>query len=254
MIPHVGESEITQRGAPQPDRFCLAHRAGLVPPIDEHALDEPDGAHAVRGSAVDVDRRVRRGLEKKGSWTTRRGRQHFIADQAPTAEEPTLAEQKRIVKRVELLMPDDSRAWVDRAGMAFGYDVSRLHGSGEIALRVEFALSQGDQEDLHRVMQENLAWRGARHPWLEFHPSAGSVFKKIEGVGAGRLVDQCGLKGFRVGNAQISHIHANIVVNLGGATAADVRAVIAHAQRAVSERFDQRLEPEIGFIGEFRDG
>ncbi|MFM8567313.1 MAG: UDP-N-acetylenolpyruvoylglucosamine reductase, partial [Gemmatimonadota bacterium] len=77
------------------------------------------------------------------------------------------------------------------------------------------------------------------------------IFKKIEGVGAGRLIDQCGLKGFRIGGAQISHIHANILVNLGGATAADVRALISHAQRAVAERFDQYLEPEIGFIGEF---
>ena len=60
-------------------------------------------------------------------------------------------------------------------------------------------------------MQENLSWRGARHPWLDIHPSAGSIFKKIEGVGAGRLIDQCGLKGFRIGDAQISHIHANIM-------------------------------------------
>ena len=72
---------------------------------------------------------------------------------------------------------------------------------------------------MHRIMQENLSWRGARHPWLEIHPSAGSIFKKIEGVGAGRLIDQCGLKGFRIGDAQISHIHANIMVNLGHATA-----------------------------------
>jgi UDP-N-acetylmuramate dehydrogenase len=104
---------------------------------------------------------------------------------------------------------------------------------------------------MQRVIQENLSWRGARHPWLEIHPSAGSIFRKIEGVGAGRLIDQCGLKGFRIGDAQISHIHANIIVNLGAATAADVRALIAHAQRAVAERFGQHLQPEIGFVGEF---
>ena len=135
--------------------------------------------------------------------------------------------------------------------MAFGYDISRLHGSGEIALAVTFALTKGDHFEMHRVMQENLSWRGSRHPWLEHHPSAGSIFKKIEGVGAGRLIDQCGLKGFRIGDAQISHIHANIMVNLGAATAADVRKLIRHAQQAVGERFDQMLEPEIGFIGEF---
>ena len=140
---------------------------------------------------------------------------------------------------------------VDREAMAFGYDTSRLHTSGEVALAVTFALARGDIGGMHRVLQENLSWRGSRHPWLEHHPSAGSIFKKIEGVGAGRLIDQCGLKGFRIGDAQISHIHANIVVNLGHATAADVRALISHAQQTVAVRFDQFLEPEIGFIGEF---
>jgi UDP-N-acetylmuramate dehydrogenase len=70
-------------------------------------------------------------------------------------------------------------------------------------------------------------------------------------MGAGRLIDQCGLKGFRHGNAQISHIHANIMVNLGQATAADVIALIRHAQTAVREAHGHTLEPEIGFIGEF---
>jgi UDP-N-acetylmuramate dehydrogenase len=135
--------------------------------------------------------------------------------------------------------------------MQFGYDTSVLHARDDIALAVTFRLQRGDEAAMHRVMQENLSWRGARHPWLQFHPSAGSIFKKIEGVGAGRLVDQCGLKGFRHGDAQISHIHANIMVNLGHATARDVRELIAIAQRAVEEKFGQRLEPEIKFVGEF---
>jgi UDP-N-acetylmuramate dehydrogenase len=100
-------------------------------------------------------------------------------------------------------------------------------------------------------MQENLSWRGARHPWLQFHPSAGSIFQKIEGMGAGRLIDQCGLKGHRHGGAQISHIHANIMVNLGNATARDVRELITIAQDAVEKKFGVRLQPEISFIGEF---
>jgi UDP-N-acetylmuramate dehydrogenase len=104
---------------------------------------------------------------------------------------------------------------------------------------------------MHQILQENLSWRGARHPWLEIHPSAGSIFKKIEGVGAGRLVDECGLKGFRHGGAQISHIHANIMVNLGNATARDVRELTDIARRTVQERLGYQLEPEIGFIGEF---
>jgi hypothetical protein len=84
------------------------------------------------------------------------------------------------------------------------------------------------------VIRENLQWRDDRHPDLWLYPSAGSIFQKIEGVGAGRLIDQCGLKGHVLGNAQIFHKHANIIVNLGGATAADVRALIDLAQRPCS--------------------
>ncbi|MDB4907017.1 MAG: murB [Gemmatimonadetes bacterium] len=151
----------------------------------------------------------------------------------------------------ELLTESGERIRVSREEMRFAYDDSRLHHSREVCLSVTFQLQRGDAFVMHRIIQENLSWRGGKHPWLDWHPSAGSVFKKIEGVGAGRLVDQCGLKGFRVGNAQISHIHANILVNLGGATAKDVRDLIAHAQGAVQEKFSLHLEPEIGFIGEF---
>lgn len=173
---------------------------------------------------------------------------HFLSP-APERERTMFIAE--VVTAVELLLPSGLRTVVDHDEMAFGYDTSRLHGSGEIALSVDFRLSAGDQATMQRILQENLSWRGARHPWLDVHPSAGSIFKKIEGVGAGRLIDQCGLKGFRIGDAQISHIHANIVVNVGHASAADVRALIAHAQQAVQERFGQSLEPEIGFIGEF---
>lgn len=133
----------------------------------------------------------------------------------------------------------------------FGYDDTVFHHRRDVVLDATFRLVPADPFVLHRILQENLSWRGARHPWLEHHPSAGSIFKKIEGVGAGRLVDQCGLKGHRIGDAAITHIHANIMVNLGHATATDVRALIAHAQQAVAEKFGQRLEPEIGFVGQF---
>ena len=173
---------------------------------------------------------------------------HFLS---PGPERARTMFIEEVFESAELLAVDGTRRTVDRAGMHFGYDDSVLHHSGEVALTATFRLEPGDPGTMHRVMQENLSWRGSRHPWLEYHPSAGSIFKKIEGLGAGRLIDQCGLKGYRIGDAQISHIHANIMVNLGRATAADVRALIAHAQRSVLEKFDARLEPEIGFIGEF---
>ena len=173
---------------------------------------------------------------------------HFLSP-APERERTMFISE--VFESAELLTEEGERLTVDREYMAFGYDTSVLHRRRDVALAVAFRLEPGDPAAMHRVMQENLSWRGARHPWLDIHPSAGSIFKKIEGVGAGRLIDQCGLKGFRIGDAQISHIHANIMINLGQATARDVRALIAHAQQAVSDKFGQRLEPEIGFIGEF---
>ena len=173
---------------------------------------------------------------------------HFLSP-APDRERTMFIEE--VFESAELLDENGVRHSVDREYMRFGYDTSVLHAGRDVALSVTFRLSPGDIGAMHRIMQENLSWRGARHPWLDIHPSAGSIFKKIEGVGAGRLVDQCGLKGFRVGDAQISHIHANIMVNLGGATANDVRELIAIAQEAVERKCGVHLEPEIGFIGEF---
>jgi UDP-N-acetylmuramate dehydrogenase len=173
---------------------------------------------------------------------------HFLSP-APERERTTFIAE--VVESCDLLTGENARRLFNNAEMQFGYDTSILHGGQNIALAVNFALTHRDPADLHRIMQENLSWRGARHPWLDYYPSAGSIFKKIEGVGAGRLVDQCGLKGYRHGNAQISLIHANIMVNLGGATAREVRELITHAQRAVEDKFGQHLEPEIGFIGEF---
>lgn len=173
---------------------------------------------------------------------------HFLSP-APERERTMFIAE--VVRDVEVIDPQGTRRAVSRDEMRFGYDTSLLHEPGYVALSATFRLHPGDPAAMRRVMEENLAWRGARHPQLETHPSAGSIFKKIEGVGAGRLIDECGLKGFRIGGAQIFPKHANIIVNVGGATAADVRAIIKHVQDTVADRFNQRLEPEIGLIGEF---
>ena len=173
---------------------------------------------------------------------------HFLSPAPERARTMFIAE---IFESCEILSEENERKTVGADYVKFGYDDSVFHHRRDIVLSVNFALTRGSQADMHRVLQENLSWRGGRHPWLEWHPSAGSIFKKIEGVGAGRLVDQCGLKGFRRGDAQISHIHANIMVNLGSATAKDVRELIAIAQGEVEKNCGVHLEPEIGFIGEF---
>lgn len=173
---------------------------------------------------------------------------HFLSP-APARERTMFIAEP--FRSCEILSESDERRDVGPDYVQFGYDDSVFHHRRDVVLSARFQLERGDPADLHRILQENLSWRGSRHPWLAVHPSAGSIFKKLDGVGAGRLIDQCGLKGFRVGDAQISHIHANILVNLGSATAADVRTVIAHAQRAVAQQSGHALEPEIGFIGEF---
>lgn len=173
---------------------------------------------------------------------------HFLSP-APERERTMFISE--VFSDCEILTEDGERRVVDAEYIQFGYDDTVFHHRRDIVLSARFQLSADDPARLHRVLQENLSWRGSRHPWLQVHPSAGSIFKKIEGIGAGRLIDQCGLKGFRVGDAQISHIHANILVNLGHATAADVRTLIAHAQHAVKDRFGHELSVEIGFVGEF---
>jgi UDP-N-acetylmuramate dehydrogenase len=173
---------------------------------------------------------------------------HFLSP-APERERTMFIAE--VFESAELLTEESTRRTVDKDYMQFGYDDTILHHRSDFVLAATFRLERKDPDIMHRIMQENLSWRGARHPWLDWHPSAGSIFKKIEGVGAGRLVDQCGLKGFHVGDAQISHIHANIMVNLGDATSADVIALIRHAQAAVKEKFGYELEPEINFVGEF---
>src|SRR6266513_5377603 len=171
---------------------------------------------------------------------------HFLSP-APERERTMFIAE--VFESCEILSEENERRTVGSEYVKFGYDDSVFHHRRDIVLSVSFNLTRGDPAVLHRILQENLSWRGGKHPWLDWHPSAGSIFKKMEGVGAGRLVDQCGLKGKRIGDAQISHIHANILVNLGHATAKDVRSLIDLAQTTVQERFGQALQPEIGFIG-----
>jgi len=173
---------------------------------------------------------------------------HFLSP-APERERTVFISE--VFESCEILSAEGIRRTVGSDYVNFGYDDTVFHHRADIVLAVTFALAPGDPNVMYRVMQENLSWRGARHPWLELNPSAGSIFKKLEGVGAGRLIDQIGMKGFRIGDAQISHIHANIVVNLGHATAREVRELIATAQRRVQESLGHHLEPEISFIGEF---
>ncbi len=155
-----------------------------------------------------------------------------------------------IVRLARVLTEDNSVRTVDKEFFAFGYDDSILHHRQIVVLDATFQLTPRSPEKMRQQAEANLAWRTQKQPQLRDYPSCGSVFKKIDGVGAGRLIDRAGLKGKRVGNAMVSPLHANYIVNLGGATAKDVLSLIELVQATVKAQFGFTLEPEIGIVGE----
>jgi UDP-N-acetylmuramate dehydrogenase len=173
---------------------------------------------------------------------------HFLSP-APARERTMFIAE--VTHEAEILTVEGERRTVGVDYFEFGYDQSILHHRPDIVLSATFQLTPEDPERMRRIVEENLQWRRERHPPLDTEPSAGSIFKKIQGIGAGRLIDECGLKGTAIGGAMVTPRHANIMINRGGATAADVRALIAHVQEVVEQRTGYHLEPEISFVGEF---
>lgn len=132
---------------------------------------------------------------------------------------------------------------VSREDMDFSYRHSALEETGEIVVSAVFCLVHGEKERVLEQMRQLQKKRSASQP-LDL-PSAGSAFKRPVGGYAAALIDQAGLKGFRVGNAAVSEKHAGFVVNLGGATAADVRKLLSAVSDRVYEATAIRLEPEV---------
>ena len=135
----------------------------------------------------------------------------------------------------------------DELGM--GYRTSRVASEGLVVLSATFALAPGNSAIIRADMDSYQRRREEKQP-LEL-PSAGSTFKRPQGYFAGKLIMDAGLAGARVGAAEVSTKHCGFVVNAGGATAADVRGLIAHVQDTVREQFGVELEPEVRMIGEF---
>lgn len=127
--------------------------------------------------------------------------------------------------------------------MAFAYRHSRLVGTRAIVLSASICLQRGAAEEIRATMQTLAARRREKQP-LEY-PSAGSTFKRPAGAFAAALIDEAGLRGYRIGGACVSEKHAGFVVNTGGATAQDVLDVMAHVQETVLQRTGIRLEPEV---------
>jgi UDP-N-acetylmuramate dehydrogenase len=158
-----------------------------------------------------------------------------------------IGDMSRVVARAELATADGA-GFVEARALGFAYRTCRLP-PGAVVTRVELELPDGDVRESERVMQADREHRRRTQPLDK--PTFGSTFVNPPGDFAGRLIEEVGLKGHRVGNATWSNVHANFVSNLGGATASDVLALVNLARSRVKERFGIALETEVRLVGEF---
>lgn len=158
-------------------------------------------------------------------------------------------EMKDVVEAVTVLDQEGSILRLTREELEMGYRTSLVKKKGYIVLEAVLKLEKGDPSAISARMEELKEKRTSKQP-LEY-PSAGSTFKRPEGYFAGKLIMDSGLRGFRVGGAQISEKHCGFVINTGDATAEDVVGLIRRVQDTVYEKFHVKLEPEIRFLGVF---
>ena len=157
-------------------------------------------------------------------------------------------EMRDVVSRVLHLGPDGAPGEARGEELCFGYRKSRYTGGEDIITAVEFTLQPGDPAAIAGKMEELMARRKDKQPYDM--PSAGSVFKRPQNGFAAALIEQCGLKGRRVGGAQVSEKHAGFIVNTGGATCQDVLELISIIRKSVEEQTGTRLECEVRVTGE----
>ena len=157
-------------------------------------------------------------------------------------------EMAKVVRSVRVMDAAGNVSELTAEKLDFGYRHSALQGSGKIVTSVTVELVAGDKQAIADKMADFSNRRITKQP-LEL-PSAGSMFKRPPGYFAGTLIDQTGLKGYTVGGAQVSTKHAGFVVNIGGATAADVLQLISDVQAKVMEAHGVHLEPEVLVLGE----
>lgn len=158
-------------------------------------------------------------------------------------------EMKQIVEQVTVLNEDGELMELDCDTMEFGYRTSVIRNRPFVVVEALLSLQKGDPEQILAKMADFAQRRRAKQP-LEY-PSAGSTFKRPEGYFAGKLIMDSGMRGRRVGGAQVSEKHCGFIVNTGNATSEDVAELMIEVQERVKERFGVMLEPEIVKLGKF---
>ena len=158
-------------------------------------------------------------------------------------------EMSQVVTRVDAIARSDGKPIrFEGRALGFAYRHSAMMDAGVIVTDVTLRLTPGDPDAIARRTEELLVARREKQP-LEY-PSAGSTFKRPEGAFAAKLIDDAGLKGLRIGDAQVSEKHAGFIVNLGSATASDILALMAEVQSRVLAASGITLEPEVRILGE----
>ncbi len=157
------------------------------------------------------------------------------------------SEMSSLISSVECLGADGNRLRLVNEEIGFGYRDSRMMREGYTVLSVTMELRPGDPELISNLVQDYQKRRREKQPLS--YPSAGSFFKRPEGYYAGALIEAAGLKGSRVGAAQVSELHAGFLINLGGARAADFFALVDHVRGTVQAASGVWLEPEVRIIG-----
>ncbi len=156
-------------------------------------------------------------------------------------------EMVQILQSAEVLLPSGERVTVTANDLNLSYRHSALMDNGGIVLSATVKLDRGDQTVIHERMAELLTARREKQP-LEY-PSAGSFFKRPTGYFAGKLIDDCGLRGYRVGDAQVSEKHAGFVVNRGDATCEQIKQLEKDVRTRVYETFGVTMSPEVRLLG-----
>ena len=158
-------------------------------------------------------------------------------------------EMKHVLESADVLTPEGEFLTLSLEELELGYRTSVVATKGYTVLGATIALEKGNPEEIKAYMDDLKERRITKQPLQ--NASAGSTFKRPEGYFAGKLIQDSGLKGYSVGDAQISEKHSGFVINRGNASAKDVLSLIEHVQETVKEKFGVHLETEVKRIGEF---
>ena len=156
-------------------------------------------------------------------------------------------EMKDVVKSVRILDREGATKILVAEELDFGYRHSRIQNTGEIVLSVVYNLKKGDKESIKHEMKELAQKRNSKQPVT--YPSCGSFFKRPEGHFAGKLIEDAGFKGLKVGGAQVSELHCGFIINTGEATSKDIIELMHIVQAGVNKKFGVLLEPEVRIVG-----